>query len=315
VTSAVGESQCCDPPPAARQSAAQVHRKRKSRSRRIIAVIADVRTVGLAALLSFAVAAFTSVVWGALLVLNATTTPTLPWSAAVMAVVLVAYWLYLSGRGRPRSTQAQRAALLRARMVPARVLLTALVAGGLALVALAGLWIVLVEVTGNGGNPTEAMLNGYPPLFVGLGVAMGSLVSPLSEEASFRGYAQVVLERRYPAPVAIVISSLFFAAWHGPTQGFFWSKLLFFFAVGVVFGAIAYLTNSTLPAIPVHIAGDLLFFIAIWPQDAHRHLLRDGVDASFWLAAMQLAVFAVLSGFAFWTLARITRREMHALLD
>ncbi|MBJ7600812.1 CPBP family intramembrane glutamic endopeptidase [Candidatus Nephthysia bennettiae] len=156
---------------------------------------------------------------------------------------------------------------------------------GLALAALAGLWIVLVQLTGNGGNPTEATLAGYPLIFVALAVGMGSLVSPITEEASFRGYAQVILERRYSPLVALPISAVFFAAWHGPTQGFFWSKLLFFFAVGVVFGTIAYFTDSTLPAIPVHIAGDLLFFIAIWPQDASRHLvMKAGADAGFWIA-------------------------------
>jgi membrane protease YdiL (CAAX protease family) len=189
-------------------------------------------------------------------------------------------------------------------LVPARQLAWAWIAGGLALAALAGLWIVLVEATGNGGNPTESQLAGYPILIVVLAIAMGSLVSPITEEASFRGYAQVLLERRYSPIVAVAISSAFFAAWHGPTQGFFWSKLLFFFAVGVVFGAIAYLTQSTLPAIPVHIAGDLLFFIVIWPGDASRHVLsQGGPDLYFWIALAQLVVFAGLGLVAFRRLA------------
>src|SRR5207237_488538 len=83
----------------------------------------------------------------------------------------------------------------------------------------------------------------------------GSLVSPLTEESAFRGYAQSLLERRLPAVLAVAISSALFALWHGPTQGFFWSKLLFFFLVGVVFGTIACLTDSILPALPVHVVG------------------------------------------------------------
>ena len=172
-----------------------------------------------------------------------------------MAVVLVAYWLYLAGRGWPRSTQSARASLLRARRVPLDVVGRAVVAGCLALIALAGFWILLVDLTGKGGNPTQASVSGYPALLVALVIGMGSLVSPISEEASFRGYAQVTLERVYPPVMAIAISSLLFALWHGPTQGFLWSKMLFFFVVGIVFGSIAYLTDSRLPALPVHIAG------------------------------------------------------------
>jgi membrane protease YdiL (CAAX protease family) len=40
---------------------------------------------------------------------------------------------------------------------------------------------------------------------------MGSLVSPLMEEAGFRGYLQTALERRFGVPVAVALSSFFFA--------------------------------------------------------------------------------------------------------
>src|SRR5438067_2187397 len=94
-----------------------------------------------------------------------------------------------------------------------------------------GLWIALVEIAGSGGNPTLPDVFTYPPLTIALGIAMGSLVSPLSEEAAFRGYAQTLLERVLPAAPAIATSSVLFALWHGPTQGFVWNKLLFFFVV------------------------------------------------------------------------------------
>lgn len=262
----------------------------------VSALAGHLKPIGLAALLSFGAAAVGSITWGALIVANARLSPSIPWSVPVMAAVLVAYWWYLGGRGWPRRTRVARAALLRARLVPARVFGLAWLGGGLALVALAGLWVVLVQLTGSGGNPTESQLQGYPLILVALAIAMGSLVSPITEEASFRGYAQVILERRYSPLIAIAISSAFFAAWHGPTQGFFWSKLLFFFLVGVVFGTIAYLTGSTLPAIPVHIAGDLVFFIAIWPQDAHRQLVgRGGTDTWFWISVGQVVVFGLLA--------------------
>jgi len=134
---------------------------------------------------------------------------------------------------------------------------------------------------------------------------MGSLVSPLTEEAAFRGYGQVLLERRFPPVAAVALSSLFFALYHGPTQGFAPSQLLFYFVVGVVFGTTAFMTRSVLPAIPVHIAGDLLFFTQIWPQDATRLLVwTHGADGMFWLRCAQAIVFAALAVVAFRRLRR-----------
>ena len=266
------------------------------------------KDLGTAALASLVVAAFASITWGALLLANLRSTPSVPWSVLAMAVILSAYWRWLAGHGWPQRTTSTRARLLRARLVSGPMFGWSLIAGGLALVALAGLWIVLVQLTGNGGNLTESQLNGYPAITVALVILMGSLVSPLSEEAAFRGYAQVILERRFAPLYAAAISSFFFMLWHGPTQGFFWSKLLFFFffffLVGVTFGSIAYLTNATLPAIPVHIAGDLLFFIFIWPQDAHRSLLsQHGPDLWFWTHTVQAILFAALALVAYRRLA------------
>src|ERR1700730_9472187 len=269
------------------------------------ALLSSLRQIGLAALLALVVAGGASLLWGSLLIANARTTPSVPWSVPAMALTLAVYWWYLSGHGWPKRSGPARAALLRARRVSLQVFAWSLVAGALSLTALAGLWIVLVELTGNGGNPTIAMLNGYPAVFVALAIVMGSLVSPLSEEAAFRGYAQVLLQRRFSAVVAVGVSSVFFAAYHGPTQGFFWSKLLFFFAVGLVFGTIAYLTDSTLPAIPVHIAGDLLFFTLIWPRDASRPVVwAHGPDVTFWIEVVQALAFGALAVWAFLRLRR-----------
>lgn len=260
-----------------------------------------------AALLASLITAFGAGVWIALLIGNLTTSPAIPWAVVVMALVLWLMWQYLGGRGWPQSTSDRRRAYLRAYPVTRAVWVWALLAGVLSLVALAGFWIVLVELVGAGGNPTLPDYSQYPALTVVLGLLMGSLVSPITEEVAFRGYAQVILERVLPAVVAIGISSVLFALWHGPTQGFVSSKLLFYFIVGVVFGTTAYLTNSVLPALPIHILGDLTFFFWIWPYDAARPLIwRAGADAWFWLHTAQAILFATLAVFAFRQLARIS---------
>ena len=249
-------------------------------------------------------------IWNLLIVLNLSASPAIPWAFPVMAVVLWVMWLYLNGRGWPKSTSHARHALLRATPVSRQTFWWALVAGILSIVALAGLWIALVELTRVGGNPTLPSGSTYPALTVALLLVMGSLVSPITEEAAFRGYGQVILERAFPGAVAIVISSVFFALWHGPTQGFLWPKLLFFFLVGVSFGTIAFLTRSVLPAIPVHIIGDLTFFIVIWPYDATRPFVwQDGVTLWFWIHVAQALVFTALTVLTFRRLARVSQAK------
>jgi membrane protease YdiL (CAAX protease family) len=265
------------------------------------------RAVGWSALLALLVAGFFSLAWGVLIVGNAISTPAIPWSVAAMAIVLVVALLYLGGQWGPASTADWRRAHLRARLVPGRVLGWALLGGACALVALVGLWIVLVELTKVGGNPTIPGSKTIPPVALGLMLIMGSFVSSLSEEAAFRGYAQVTLERVMGGAGAVAISSFFFMLWHGPTQGFQWSKLLFYFLVGVVFGTIAFLTKSTVPAWPIHLAGDLIFFFLIWPQDAtRRYIARDGADVWFWVFAAATVVFTALAILAFRRLVLVT---------
>src|SRR5205823_11651887 len=59
-------------------------------------------------------------------------------------------------------------------------------------------------------------------------------------------------------------------------------------------GSIAYRTRSTIPALPVHFVGDLIFFTLVWPNDAGRPFVpRDGLDASLALAGAQAVIFGV----------------------
>ena len=132
-------------------------------------------------------------VWSALITTNLLTTPAIPWAIPAMGVVLWLMWQYLGGKWWPRSTSQARQSYLRANRVPSPLLGWALAASALALIALVGFWIVLVELAGSGGNPTIPDYSRYPLLTVVLGLLMGSLVSPLTEEAAFRGYAQVRL--------------------------------------------------------------------------------------------------------------------------
>jgi membrane protease YdiL (CAAX protease family) len=256
--------------------------------------------------LAFAITILAGGIWSGLVIANLQSTPAVPWSVPVMALLLWLAWSYLGGKGWPRSNSKARWRYLRAERKSWPTNLWAWLAGALSLVALAGYWIVLFQVFKMPPNAFSDVSR-YPRTTVALMIMMASFVAPLMEEAGFRGYFQVALEREFRGPVAVVIASVLFALAHGPTQGFLWPKLLFYFLVGVTFGASAYLTKSILPAIPVHVVGLLIFFTLIWPQDAAR-----GPDKWIGMHAAQAITFTVLAVWAFQRLARVSSQEAEA---
>jgi membrane protease YdiL (CAAX protease family) len=248
-------------------------------------------------LLAFVITILAGGIWSALLVTNLRRGPAQPWSVPAMALLLWLMWSYLGGRGWPRSTSDARRHYLRANRRSARTYLWSLIAGVLSVSALAGYWIVLFRLV---KMPPNALpdVSSYPRMTVTLMILMGSLVAPFMEEAAFRGYFQVALEREFRGWVAVTASALVFAFAHF-AHGILWPKLLVYFLVGIAFGTTAYLSNSTLPAILPHMIGDLTFFTLVWPHDATRRLVLDsGTDNWFWIHVAQAIVFTVL---AVWT--------------
>jgi hypothetical protein len=114
-------------------------------------------------------------------------------------------------------------------------------------------------------------------------------------------------------PAAVVISSVLFVLAH-VTHGS--CGLSFLSTFWWAFGVTAYLTNTILPVIPVHITGDLTFFILVWPHDAARRLVwKGGGDKWFWIHVAQAVVFTALAIAAYRRLAVIseplrTQREV-----
>jgi membrane protease YdiL (CAAX protease family) len=277
----------------------------RSLIRRIIAI-------AWAALLGFLILVFGAGVWSALVAVNLSVSPAIPWAVPAMSVVLVLMWVYLAGKGWPRSTSQARRLCLRANLVSSRIFAWSAIAGALSVIALAGFWIVLTQLVWMPGNALPDFSR-YPLFTVVALIVMGSIAAPMTEEPAFRGCCQVILERQFSGPVAVGLSSVVFALAHGPTQGFLWPKLLFYFLVGLVFGSTAYLTKSILPAIPGHVFGLLVFFTLIWPQDAARPLVWEaGTNTWFWIHASQATVFAALAIWAFRRLAQVSRNPSKA---
>jgi membrane protease YdiL (CAAX protease family) len=264
--------------------------------RRIVKIFAGGFTALLVSLLAGGV-------WAGLFNLNLRSTPRIPWSVAVMGVVLVVAW---------RTAQARKVAM-RANPVTREVFGWSLVAGVLAIADMAGLWIVMFGLVRMPGNVIPDATQ-YPWLTMAALMMMGSLVSPLSEEASFRGFFQSMLERDFRGPAAIAISSAFFAVGH-LNHGVLWPKQLAYFLGGVMLGTIAYLAKSIVPSIAVHILADLTFFAFVWPYDAARQVIWDtGATSWFWIHVAQAVGRTALAVLAYRKLAGAAKRVSDELV-
>ena len=246
---------------------------------------------------------FGSTTWTVLMTINMTVAPSWPWGVPAMGLVLWLLWQYLDGKGWPASTSEKRRWLLRGNAVATIQWKWAVFAGVASVIALAGMWIVfrtLVWMAPNNLPDWSTM-----PAFVSIPIIiMASMLAPVTEEAGFRGYFQVPLEKYFGPMTAIIITSVVFALVH-LTHGFFIPKLTVYFLFGIVAAVSAYLTNSILPGMLVHMIVDLTFFILIWPADSTRVLYKDGGgDTWFWIHVAQVFVFGAL---AIWGYLRLSQ--------
>jgi hypothetical protein len=93
-----------------------------------------------------------------------------------------------------------------------------------------------------------------PELF-GAVIVIG-LMAGTAEEVFFRGYMQTHLAARWPAPVAIAVTSLAFALMHLE-----WIHALLALGLGLWLGFVAERAGSALPAVVCHVVNNVLFTV------------------------------------------------------
>ncbi|THD74567.1 MAG: CPBP family intramembrane metalloprotease [Phenylobacterium sp.] len=260
---------------------------------------------GLATAIATGVLAIGQGVWQPMVIANLRFHPEIPWAAPAMAVVLAALLLYLSGRGPPKGASETRRRLLRWNRMPWPTFFLAVGAGVLGLAAFGGFWIVVSDLVHIPAG-IQPKLTGVPLVTILSFLLMGSLAAPLSEEAAFRGYAMGILEKAWGNGLAVIVgSSVLFAAAH-VLQGLDPTKLSLYFTAGLLFAAIAYLTNSLYAVMVVHSLGDMLGFTVLWPHDQTPHAMGFG-DPMFAPSLAALAIFTPLAILAFRKLAKVAQ--------
>ncbi len=231
--------------------------------------------------------------------------PGLPWAVPVTAAYLWFGWRYLK-RAEPWRGG------LRANPVSGRVWAWALLAGGLAIVALVfGLQVANRMVV----LPVQQMpdLGKVPGITIVSLLIMAAPVAGIIEEAAFRGYMQGPIERRFGLGVAILVTGTMFAVAHLDFTPILWP---YYVAVAAIYGTVTYLTESILPAVVLHTGGNLYSNFDLWRHGQAEWqaasgpatlIWTTGADRSFWGSVVGLVIVAAATVFVFIRLARISR--------
>lgn len=172
----------------------------------------------------------------------------------------------------------------------------AAILGGLALSQATDL---VLQLSGTGRGPALGFMIEALGGAHGRGLALALLIVGLGagtvEELFFRGFAQRRLVARYGGPVGIAIAAAIFALAHGDPR-----HAAFAFCFGVFVGAVARWSDSTAPAIAVHVVNNTVSVLTIAAGfDGLETRLPRVVLA---LAGVALAAVAVAS-------LRVVRRE------
>jgi membrane protease YdiL (CAAX protease family) len=234
-----------------------------------------------------------------------------PWAVPVMTAYMFVFWRYLSGDGPPESTAAARRAGLRANRISGRVWAASLIAGGLGLIALvvalrlANRLVVL---------PPQALpdLADVPRTTVLALLLMGAPIAGIVEEAAFRGYMQRPIEQVHGIWLAILITGTMFALVHLDFTPILWP---YYVAVAAIYGTVAYLADSILPAVVLHTSGNVYSNLDLWlhgqaewqaPAGQQLTVLTTGPDRAFWTEGALLLVLIIAMALAYRTLAVVS---------
>lgn len=208
------------------------------------------------------------------------------WPLVIMGGVLWAFCAYFSGRWWPKATAESRRDRFRALKLPRAVWTWGLAAAMLFVVVSQSSFVLTFRIV---EFPAELFNQGLgfddiPPWIAWMFIVMSALVAGICEEIGFRGYMQVPLEKRYGPGVAIAITSLMFLLLH-LNQAWAPPLLLHIFALGALFGILAYAAGSLIPSIVAHVVMDVFSFAYWWSDVAGkfdmRTLAETGIDTHF----------------------------------
>lgn len=256
-----------------------------------------------------------TVPWALLVGVNIRSSPSIPWAAPLTALYLFFYWKYTRGAWWPRSTALSRFQNSRANDLPTDVWAAAIGAGILGLWSLLLFQNVYSRLVTLPQQSTEE-LNGIPVFSLTVFLIMSAIVAGVVEESAFRGHMQAPLERRYGPVVAILITGLVFSIAHFNHKEVTVVLIPWYLGVAIVYGTLAYITNSILPGLVLHAGGNIFSGLTAvaagrseWSlsKKAPPLVWESGPDNMFWLSVVAFVLVAGAATAAYIGLMRLRR--------
>lgn len=237
----------------------------------------------------------------------------MPLAAITEAIFLALYVWWAGGGGPPRTTQAARATAFRRGTLSPRQWSWGLVAALFFAVTIHAALVLLFRIV---PFPVAAFRQGYDFSFIPslplrwIAVVVSAVSAGICEETGFRGYMQRPIEQRHGAPVAILISSLFFTTLH-LTKGWAMAGMVpIVFGAGVLLGLLAWSSGTLIFGMIGHVVMDIGLFAYWWNGIAGtftaRPITETGVDRSFLIAS---AVFATSLFFVLLAISKLRQKS------
>ena len=237
--------------------------------------------------------------------------------AAIAEVTFLSFYIWwAAGGGPPSESQTSRAATFGIRTLSAAQWLWGMVAAICFAVTIHAFIVLLFRVV---PFPAAEFHKGYDFTFIPtvplrwLAVVISAASARICEETGFRGYMQRPIELSHGAPVAILISSLFFTVLH-LTKG--WALLgmvPIIFGAGFLLGSLAWSCGSLIPCMIGHTIMDVGLFGYWWTGIGGEFTLRPisetGVDRAFIIACVAACAMLTVTLLAIWRL-RSRRRNV-----
>ena len=219
-----------------------------------------------------------------------------PLAAIAEVIFLALYVWWASGGGPPPMTQAARATAFRRGTLSPRQWFWSLIAAFFFAATVHASIVLLFRLV---SFPMAAFRQGYDFSFIPspslrwLAVVVSAISAGICEETGFRGYMQRPIEQRHGAPLAILISAVFFMALH-LTKGWATTGMVpIVFGAGVLLGLIARSSGSLIPGMIGHVVMDVGLFAYWWTGIAGSFaalpISQTGVDRPFVITCAALA--------------------------
>jgi len=231
----------------------------------------------------------------------------MPLSLIAMLAYLFLYWKFFSGSWGLKKTAETRKKYFRAGSLSPRLWKWSLLMAALFVLVFQSSLVVTFRLI---QFPASLFALGFGlenmPLWAAwIFVLIAALSAGLTEEAGFRGYGLVPLQKRYGHVLANIMISIVFVAFH-LNQTWAPPLLLHLFFTSLMFGAFADATGSLLPGIIAHTVLDIVNFSYWWSDVAgkfeYQPIAITGVDLHF---VVWLIIFIGSIAMFIWNLGKV----------